>query len=149
MSNKAIKLLDSDGGELSLDIQYITLDSSENSLFAIISNDISATESSVTNNSVDIGTRIPNIITDETLNINSSPVFLPAITSGISETIIPALRTTHNDNHGLTASTTQFSKADLIEAIKEAIKDIKVYVLESEITEAQNSVKTIIEKATF
>ena len=54
MSNKAIKLLDSDGGELSLDIQYITLDSSENSLFAIISNDISATESSVTNNSVDI-----------------------------------------------------------------------------------------------
>ncbi len=43
----------------------------------------------------------------------------------------------------------QLTAADVAEMIAGALSQIKVYVVESEITAAQNNVKAIVEQSTF
>lgn len=49
----------------------------------------------------------------------------------------------------LTADNGTWLKNIIVEALREALPEIKVYVLESEITATQNAVKAVVEQASF
>ncbi len=54
-----------------------------------------------------------------------------------------------SERHTEEGEVLHMSRAELVEAIREALTELKVYVLESEITEAQEAVRSVVEQATL